>query len=71
MSKFHLPALPSKPLSWDDVRSITGWLLDVPIADIEQGQLIHDYDFGSADMRSCGREGCRQVHGHGWIVGLL
>lgn len=63
-------AKPPRPLSWADVYAITGELHGVSIRDIEQGDLVWPYDFTSADMRPCGREGCRQIHGHGWIVAL-
>jgi hypothetical protein len=62
--------LPPKPKSWDEVYAITKNLHDVPIEEIEKGQAIWDYDFTSSDMRHCGRKGCKQVHGHGWIVDL-
>ena len=62
--------LPPKPTCWDDVYAITKNLHDVPIEEIEKGQAIWDYHFSSSDMRHCGRKGCPQVHGYGWIVAL-
>jgi hypothetical protein len=57
-------------MAWSDVFAITGGLSGVPIEEIEQGRLDWEYDFTSADMRPCGRQGCSQMHGHGWIVAL-
>lgn len=62
--------LPPRPMAWSDVFAITGGLSGVPIEEIEQGRLDWEYDFSSADMRPCGRQGCSQMHGHGWIVAL-
>lgn len=62
--------LPPKPTNWADIFMITGELYGVSITDIEQGRVDWEYDFSSSDTRHCGRQGCKQVHGHGWIVAL-
>ena len=61
---------PPRPRTWDDVYAITNRLHGVSIKDIEEGRLLWPYEFSSSDMRPCGREGCKQLHGHGWIVSL-
>lgn len=62
--------VPPKPTSWADVFAITHDLSGVSIQEIEEGRVDWEYDFTSRDMRHCGREGCKQVHGHGWVVAL-
>lgn len=59
-----------KPKNWDEVFSITACLKGVPISSIEHGRVDWEYDFGGGDMRPCGRQGCEQQHGHGWLVAL-
>lgn len=65
-----LRSLPPRFKSWEDVFAVTNGLRDVPIEEIEAGQLVWPYDFTSKDMRPCGRDGCKQVHGYGWVVAL-
>lgn len=43
---------------------------DVSIEEIEQGRADWEYHFKSSDMRPCGRQGCKQEHGHGWVIAL-
>ncbi len=62
--------LTPEPRSWAEVLLITAGQSEVPIEAIERGRLDWEYDFGSSDMRPCGRHGCRQEHGHGWVVAL-
>src|SRR5690348_8441957 len=63
-------SLPPKPQSWDDVFKITGGLHGVPIKEIEAGLLLWEYELSPKDRRHCGREGCKQIHAHGWLVDL-
>lgn len=65
-----LRSLPPRFKTWEDVFAITNGLRGVPIEEIEAGQLVWPYDFTSKDMRHCGRDGCKQVHGYGWVVAL-
>ena len=62
--------IPPKPTCWADVFAVTGELSAVLISEIEQGRLDWEYHFSSSDMRPCGRKGCKQEHGHGWLVAL-
>lgn len=62
--------IPRRPLSWADIFAITGDLHDVSIQEIELGRVDWEYDFTASNMRHCGRSGCKQVHGHGWVVAL-
>lgn len=62
--------IPRRPLSWADVYAITGELHGVSIQEIESGRVDWEYDFTASNMRHCGRSGCKQVHGHGWVVAL-
>ena len=62
--------LPPRPQTWEDVFAITNRLHGVAIKEIEEGRLVWPYEFTSTDMRPCGREACKQLHGHGWIVAL-
>jgi len=62
--------LAGRPKNWADVLAITQGVTGISIAVIEQGRLDWEYNFGSADMRPCGRDGCEQDHGHGWVVAI-
>lgn len=65
-----LAPVPPRPKCWEDVFAITGELKGVPIEEIERGRVDWEYTFSVKDMRPCGRKGCEQKHGHGWLVAL-
>lgn len=65
-----LAPVPPRPKSWEELFKITKALRDVPIEEVERGRVDWEYHFDAKDKRPCGRQGCEQMHAHGWLVAL-
>lgn len=61
---------PPEPKNWAELFAITKGLRGIPMAEIEQGRPDWHYQFGSKDMRKCGRLHCEKRHGDGWLIAL-